>query len=184
MYKNQLATDHCLNRILRLQAKNLKQSLSKEESISQGFLTVEHNLTLLQEMNHPHPHEVITFQNEVVAYALVMLKEMKNAIPILVALFEKVNELSYKGIPLRDAKYFIMGQICIDKVHRGKKLFSKLYDGLAQRMSHSFDYIITEISSYNLRSMRAHENYGFDLLLNYTADGEEWNIVIIDIKNR
>jgi len=47
-----------LQEILILQAKNLKTSLAEEEINTQGFVTVVHDLSLLQEMNEAEKHVI------------------------------------------------------------------------------------------------------------------------------
>ena len=47
--------------------------------------------------------------------ALVMLKEYRNEIEILKPLFNLVDTLIFDNNPLQEARYFVMGQICVDK---------------------------------------------------------------------
>ena len=168
--------------ILNLQQANLSKSISKTEAFEQGFVTLKHDLDLLQKMNHPYPHILVKYGDKVVGYALVMLRALEKTIPLLVPLFDSINQLNYKGQSLRDSNYFIMGQICIAKVWRGKGIFYKLYENMAKQMKPHFDYIITEVAARNKRSLRAHLKAGFEQIHEHDDDGETWIVVLLKLK--
>ena len=166
--------------ILELQAENLPSCLNEQEMKSQGFVTVKHDAQLLEEMNRRHQHIIAKDGDRVIGFALVMLKEFSDKIPVLVPMFQLIDQLSYKEKPLKEGNYFVMGQICIDKGYRGQGVFSGLYEALRQQMSPHFDVVVTEIATRNTRSLKAHAKVGFEPVKRYTADGEEWDIVIWD----
>lgn len=169
-----------LKGILILQDKNLKKSLEEEEINSQGFVTVVHDLKLLHEMNQMEKHVVAKSDDQVIGYALVMLRSFKDRIPILQATFKTIDTLSYKGMELIDSRYFLMGQVCVGKPFRGQGVFSGLYQHMKKVMQSEFQYVITEIALENKRSMRAHEKVGFVVILTYTHNNAEWAIVLWD----
>ncbi len=172
-------TKEDLLQILALQEENLEKSISSSELKDQGFVTVHHDFDLLQEMNAPFPHVIARANDKVVGYTLVMLRKMADRIPVLIPMFEKINQLSYQGQALSSAQYFIMGQVCIDKDFRGKGLFSALYHKLGREMRADFQFCITEVAVRNPRSMRAHQKIGFKPLFQYKDDdSEEWVILI------
>lgn len=173
------STDFELKGILELQKKNLSQNISAEELHSQGFVTVEHDLDLLTQMNTPFQHIIAKDEEKVIGYALVMLRKWKKEIPILVDMFDQIDSIEYQKQKLAQAKYFIMGQICIDKSYRGQGIFLGLYQEMAKRMNADFDYIITEIASRNHRSLRAHQKVGFETIKTYQIENEEeWVLVL------
>ena len=169
--------------ILRIQKQNLKSALTAEEARAEGFITVPHNLEILKEMNDPFPHTIAREGENLAGYALVMLKSMRNSMPILVPMFQEIDMCMVEGKALADIDYFAMGQVCIAKGYRGQGLFQKMYDDLCTRMSESCDYIATEIAADNFRSQKAHANYGFATLNSYTADGVEWLVVGREIES-
>lgn len=170
--------------ILALQKANLSSLISPEEASKEGFVTVEHNFELLKKMNSPYPHIVARDGQNIVAYALVMLKEIQTDIPILKPLFEVINQISYDGKVLEDCPFFVMGQVCIDKLYRGRGLFQGMYEEMRNRMKSDFDYIITEISALNQRSLRAHLRVGFEIVHEHTGeDREKWHTVLWDISS-
>ena len=111
-----------------------------------------------------------------------MFQEFAEKIPVLVPMFRQIHHLKYKGIPLKDSRYVVMGQICIDKAYRTRGIFKGLYNTMKTVMNNHFDYIITEISDQNIRSLQAHYKIGFTHLNTYTsADDTLWVIVLLDI---
>lgn len=170
-----------LQGVLDLQAQNLSTSISEEERLKQGFLTVEHTLELLQAMNTPYPHIVAKEKDQVVGFCLTMLEGLRHTIPVIEPMFEKIDLIMESDAVWTGKSYFAMGQVCVAKSHRGQGLFYQLYDGMKDQMAPHFDLIITEISDYNKRSMRAHEKQGFKIMHSYTApDGHPWHIVYWD----
>lgn len=179
-----VAADQDLNQILRLQESNLKRNLHVDEQSKEGFVTVDHDYGLLQRMNSPYPHVITKVGDDVVGYCLVMLPELRMEIPILIPMFHTLENLSYQNVPLLEARYFIMGQVCIAKEYRGQGIFYGMYDYLKDSMMKDFDYIITEVSGQNLRSLKAHYNQGFkDLHAYKDNNGHPWVMVIWDIRN-
>lgn len=176
-------SDHDLYGILKLQRENLATEISREEALEYGFVTVEHNFALLKRMNSPYPHIIAKDGEEVIGYTLVMSRELRDEIPVLVPMFEQIDNLTINGKMLKDTRYMIMGQVCIAKGYRGQGIFAGLYEEMARRMSVEFDYILTEVSLRNQRSLRAHHKVGFETIREYQADdGEVWAIVLWGMK--
>jgi hypothetical protein len=164
--------------ILALQQANLPSNISKEEAISQGFVTVIHDLPLLQRMNDAAAHTIAKEGNEVIGYCLSMLPSFREEIPVLVPMFDMIDTLNWRAQPLSQTPYFVMGQTCVAKSHRGKGVFNALYLGLKDFFKADFDVVITEISKRNLRSWRAHQRVGFELIHEYEdPSGEIWLVV-------
>jgi GNAT superfamily N-acetyltransferase len=171
-----------LEEIYLLQKRNLPDAISESELRSEGFVTVDHSLDLLSQMNVKAPH-IIAFDNDIViGYALSMMRSFRDSIPILIPMFDEIDQINYEGKTLGTTDYIVMGQICIDKPYRGKGIFQGLYHEMTRRLKSQFDYIITEISLRNPRSVRAHEKAGFAVIHTYRSDsGEQWVIVILSI---
>jgi len=175
------ASEELLPQIKSLQLKNLKSSLTSEEVESEGFVTCDHTLALLAKMNQPDGHIISLYNGEVVGYCLVMSPVWREALDVLKPMFEKIDSLSYQGRRLSQSKYVTMGQVCIDKDHRKKGLFKKMYDHYRECLSPKFEYCITEIASENMRSRNAHKHVGFKDLHSYkTEAGLSWELVIWD----
>lgn len=172
-------TDGELSAILNLQQQNLPHNISIEEAIEQGFVTVKHSFDVLRRMNEKHSHAIAKSRDAVIGYALVMTKEFRNEIPVLIPLFEMIDKLKIDSQPLSAANYFVMGQICIAKSFRGLGIFDALYAQLKSSLQNDFNYCITEVAVRNRRSIRAHRRVGFVTVHVYTDPrGEEWEIMV------
>ena len=166
--------------ILTLQKKNTKTAILREEMETQGFVTVEHSLRQLENMQAQIP-QIIAVKNQMLAgYALSITRELKASIPVLTPLFERLDNLFYNGLAIKDLSYYVMGQICVDKAFRGQGVFRQLYAAHKALLSKQYNYCVTEVSTRNLRSMQAHYAIGFELLHCFTDTQDEWNIVLWD----
>ncbi len=174
-------TEQDISDILKLQKQNLAKSLSSEEANSQGFVTVDHDFDILRAMNSPHPHVIAKDQDQVVAYALVMLRKFSSEIPVLTPMFNRIERLKYQDQLITPDQYFIMGQVCVAKPYRSLGVFAGLYAHMREQMKAHFKYIITEIADTNTRSIRAHEKVGFTTIDTYTSDETVWHIVLLDL---
>ena len=173
-------SDADLLQILELQKKNLKTLISEEEKSSQGYVTLKHDLHLLREMNTPFPHIICKKENELMGYALIMLREMEKKIPVLSSMFTHINKLIYQGNLLVNTRYLIMGQVCVAKEARGQGVFAGLYREMKGRLKVDFDYIITEVDSRNTRSVRAHEKVGFQTIHEYREGEIDWKVILLE----
>ena len=171
-----------LQGILTLQSENIKSILSEEIKGKEGFVTLKHEFDLLEKMNLLEPHIIAKENDRVVGYALVMVPQLKDEIPILFPMFEKINTLTYNGHNLSESSYYVMGQVCIAKDFRGKGLFQKLYEMHMSELSDHYDYCITEVSKSNPRSIRAHEKVGFQTIHSFTDKEDSWEIILLDLK--
>lgn len=170
------STNDELNQILALQARNLPQNLTSTEKETQGFVTVHHTLEMLQKMHNVHPHIIAKHQKRVIGYVLSMSKTFRDEIPVLVPMFNQIDKALKK-----EKNYILMGQVCIDKMYRGKGLFRSLYNKMSSVFSKTYDAIITEIDATNTRSLNAHKAIGFKELISYQSNDQDWIIVFMDI---
>jgi hypothetical protein len=169
--------------ILKLQRENLTDTISVEEKNTQGFVMVQHRLKDLEEFSHKAPQLIAKDGDDVCGYVLAMPKEFRQSIPMLVPMFEQLDQILVNGISIAKYDYVVVGQICIKKGNRGFQLFDQLYEAYKQLFQPIFDFAITEISTSNIRSMRAHERVGFKAIHTFRDQYEEWNIVCWDWKS-
>jgi hypothetical protein len=173
-----------VRQILELQAENLPSALTADIMAGQGFVTVRHDASVLRRMNEVAPSIVAKAGGRIAGYALVMPRSFAADVPILRPMFEMLDGLSWKGVPLRDnPRWFVMGQICIAADHRGLGLFDGLYRTMAERYGGHYDFTVTEVAGRNTRSLRAHARVGFQSLHVYAdaATGEEWHVIALDL---
>ncbi len=163
-----------LQQILLLQQRNLPKNLSTKEIEREGFLTVEHSLAVLKEMNDECGHIIAQENGKVIAYAICMHPKFADSIAVLRPMFREINK-----VVKRKLDYMVMGQICVAKSHRGRGVFRRLYKTMGESLPIGFNSIITEVDAKNLRSLDAHKAIGFTELKRYTADGKEWVLITL-----
>src|SRR6476659_854349 len=144
-----VTTNEELQQIIQLSYQNLRTKISEEEKNSQGFVSWNYSFELLQKMNAQYPHVVVKDNNKVIGYALVALKEARDFHPALQQMIIDLEPLVYKGRKLSAYKYYVMGQICVDKGYRGKGIFKMLYLKHKTLFEKNYDFVVTEISTGN-----------------------------------
>jgi hypothetical protein len=169
-----------LHQILWLQERNLKQNLSQDEKDSEGFVTMRFTIEMLTNLHNVAPSVVVRNGDTIIAYAIVLLKEGRHYYPDLETMFLHLETIEWDGKLLAGYRYYVMGQICIDKAYRGGNVFSILYATHRDLYQAAFDCLVTEISTSNRRSMRAHEKIGFKTIDKYRDAVDEWNVVVWD----
>jgi hypothetical protein len=168
--------------IIALQQQNLRKKLSQETIESQGFVTVEHEYSVLKAMNDAQPSVIAKDGETVVGYCLAMLPQFRHDIPILSGLFDTIDKIEYEGQLLKDYPYFVMGQVCVGDGYRGIGLFDKMYEHLRESLVAQFELCVTDISSKNIRSQKAHARVGFKAIHEFFegALDESWIVVLWD----
>jgi predicted GNAT family N-acyltransferase len=174
LYKRASSLDE-LEQIRTLQLQNSSQNITSEEKLQEGFVTVQHTVALLEQMNSACAHIIAKDNDIVVGFSLVMLSSFRNEIKVLIPMFERID-----GLVPKDKTFVVMGQICVDKNYRKQGIFRGLYHFYREELQHKFDHLITEVAAINLRSMQAHEAIGFKTIDNYEEDGIVWNIMLWD----
>ena len=163
-----------------LQALNLKQNITAEEAIDQGFLTAAYTIEYLQEMNAVSPSIIAKDGDKVVGYALVATKDIRKGHDLIEGLFDAIDACEYNGKLLRDVNYVVVGQLCVAKEYRGQDLVQKLYGHFRDCLSSEFTYLVTDVAKANLRSLKAHKKRGFQVINELTYGGFGWDIVLWD----
>lgn len=171
-------SDNELEQIYQLNKLNLKQNLNQQERTTEGFVTWLYELPLLKAMHTIAPSIIIKDGEHVVAYALTALPETSKFHPDLDVMFRNLETLAYKGQPLFSYSFYCMGQICIDKQYRGKGLVKEMYRKHKEVFSSRYKLLLTEISTSNPRSQKAHEKVGFTTIHTYEDAMDEWNVVV------
>ncbi len=133
-------------------------------------------------MNAIAPHLIAKDGERVVGYILAMTKASKALVPVLVPMFNQFDSLDFRGQPVSDFNYLVIGQICVDKSNRGQGLFDRMYAAYSEMFSTRFDFAITEIAVSNVRSIKAHQRVGFEVIHEFSDDTEDWAIVALDWK--
>ena len=172
-----------LEQIVELSQKNMRANFTDAEQNKYGFLTWNYSFELLQLMNEQHPHVIVKDDNNVIAYARVALKKSVAFHANIKAMILQLDALTYKSKSLAEYKYYVIGQVCVDADYRGKGVFEMMYLQHKALLEKEFDFVITEISTSNKRSLRAHEKMGFKTIYTYSDAMDEWNVVIWEWNN-
>jgi ribosomal protein S18 acetylase RimI-like enzyme len=175
-------TSEELKGILTLQQQNLPQNITEAEKSDQGFVTVHHTLKQLTEMNLIAPHLIAKDGDRIAGYILAMTKESKSLIPVLIPMFEQFDRIQFEGKSISEFNYLVVGQICVGKDYRGQGIFDRMYAAYEAAFSSKFDFVITEIAVSNVRSIKAHQRVGFDVIHEFSDHTQDWAIVALDWK--
>ncbi len=171
-----------LIQIHRLNLQNLKSNLDAEAQKHEGFVTWLYPKHLLMKMHQLSPGIIVKDEERVIAYALTTLKEGKEFHADLQTMFDNLQAVRYKDKLLSSYQFYCMGQICVAKEYRGKGIVNMLYQKHKEVYGSQYDFLLTEVSTANPRSMKAHEKIGFKTIYTYTDAMDEWNVVIWDWK--
>jgi hypothetical protein len=167
--------------IAALLKANLRRNFSLDMQNSNGFLSIEYELDFLRRINQLAPSIIAKDStSKLVGYSLVVLPEIASEVPELNELVSLISTLEYKGKSLRNYTYYIMGQVCIADGFRGQKIFDQMYDKHRELYADRYQLLISDISSANVRSLRAHARVGFELVhsVKNLISGETWNTVV------
>lgn len=177
-----VSSDDEILQIKELQTKNLRQYISDEEAASQGFLTASYTIEYLKAMNASFPSVIAKDGDQVIGYAMITTPEMREGHDLISDLFNNIDRCSYKEILLKDAKYVVVGQLCVGKDYRGQDLVSRMYDYFANAVKDQYDYMVTDVDCDNHRSLKAHAKAGFEVIDSLVYGGKRWDIVIRSTK--
>jgi len=180
LYATTVKTEKDLKEIQELNQQNLRKNLSEEEIAREGFVSWFYSLDLLKNMHQLAPSIVVKDKEEVIAYALVTLKEASTFHNDLQVMIENLQSVIYKNKPLLLYNFYLMGQVCVHTNYRGKGVFSLLYQEHKKVYSPKYELLVTEISTNNKRSLKAHKKVGFKEIHTYNDSMDEWSVVVWD----
>lgn len=180
LYATEVTTDDELIEVNALNQQNLKSNLSKQEQEEQGFVTWLYSVSLLKQVHTIAPSIIVKDNDKVAGYALVTPVESGNFHDDLQTMIDNLGTINYKDKALSSYSYYIMGQVCINKKYRGKGIFNMLFQKHKELYSDKYELLVTEISTRNYRSQKAHEKVGFKTIHTYSDILDEWNVVVWD----
>lgn len=176
------STKQDFEQILELQRQNLYTLISKEDQEKQGFVFAEHTLELLETLAMDLPQVIALYKGKVIGYNLAMTASMKTVLPSITPMFNAFETCVFNQEPLTAYQYIVGGQVCVDQDFRGQGLLSRLYNETKNQVSNAYEACVTEISTRNPRSLKAHQKLGFEVIGTYHDGVEQWNIVAWDFK--
>ena len=163
--------------ILDLQRRYHASALPPDAQVREGFVFAQHSLPLLQSMAAELPQAIAVADGVVVGYCLSMSLSLRDEIPSLVPMFDQFGRCAYRGRPLSGFRFFVGGQVCVDRAFRGRGLLARLYEQARVSAPRTYDLCVTEIATRNQVSIRAHQRMGFETISTYSDGSEDWEIV-------
>ncbi len=175
-----VSTPDEITAIKELQNLNLRTNISDDEAASQGFLTASYTMEYLQSMNADAPSVIAKAGDEVVGYAMVTTSALREGHDLMADLFNTIDRTTYGGRILREANYVVVGQLCVAKDYRGQGLVKQMYEYFRHCYADQFEYLVTDVAQANVRSLKAHQKTGFQVIDTLTYGGIGWDIVLWD----
>ena len=175
-------TDDDLRGLLALQRRNQVKNVPLAVQQEQGFVTLLYTFEQIKRMHEAAPSVIAKDGDEVVGYAITTLPDVRADIPELESLFQLIDTVEYQGKPLGAYPYYVVGQVCVSEGYRGQGVFDALYAHHKSLFQDRYRLFITDISSRNARSVRAHERVGFRAVHTFhePAANESWTVVVWD----
>jgi ribosomal protein S18 acetylase RimI-like enzyme len=175
-----VTTEQELRQIAVLSEANLSAKLSAETKAKEGFVSWFYNFDILRAIHAIVPSVIVKNNEELAAYALTLTTACSSIYPNMAASEAWLSSIPYKGRNLSEQRYYVMGQICIAEPYRGQGLVAMLYEHHRRQFSPEFDFLVTEISTANPRSLKAHQKIGFRIIKTHRDNEGEWNTVLWD----
>jgi RimJ/RimL family protein N-acetyltransferase len=179
-----VTTDRELEQIADLSKANLVSNLSAETRSKEGFVTWVYTPETLKALGKIIPSVIVKDGDTLAGYALSLSPACTDVYPPMAATHDLVSSLSYNGRPLAQQKVYYCGQICIAEAYRGQGVVNMLYQFHRQQFSPQFDLLVTEISTANPRSLKAHQKVGFQVIETHRDELDQWDIVLWDWKKQ
>lgn len=175
------STTRHFEQILDLQRRYHASALPPDAQEREGFVFAQHSLPLLRRMAAELPQAIAVANGTVVGYCLSMSLSLRDEIPNLVPMFEQFGRCAWHGRPLSAIRFFVGGQVCVDRAFRGRGLLSRLYEQVRVSAPERYELCVTEIAARNPVSIRAHQRMGFETISTYSDGSEDWEIVAWDL---
>ncbi|NSL85580.1 GNAT family N-acetyltransferase [Chitinophaga solisilvae] len=178
MHATIVTNDQELEQIAALSQANNTALLTAAEKAKEGFVTWSYNMEILQQVHRLTPPVIVKDGDTVAGYAIVLTKEAADIYPPLKEMLQHFEQITYNDKPLNSYHYYVMGQICVHPDYRGKGVFQQLYDHHKKLYAARYDFLLTEISVANHRSLRAHQRTGFRTIHRYEDKLGSWEVVV------
>jgi hypothetical protein len=171
------SSDQHFQQILDLQRRYHAHSLSPEVQAEEGFVFAQHSIPLLRRMAAELPQAIALANDVVVGYCLSLPLSLRAEVPILAPMFDHFRRCTFRGHPLSAIRFFVGGQVCVDRAYRGRGLLARLYDHIRVSAPPGYALCVTEIAVRNKVSVRAHARMGFETISTYSDGREDWIVV-------
>lgn len=169
-----------LEQIAALNHANLKQYQTEESIREEGFVSWSYPVALLEKIHAYAPSVIAMSGAEIAGYALVAKQEAAEVHPELDLLIDMLKEIRYKEKRLTEYRFYMMGQICVAKAYRGQGIPDAMYAHHKTVYGKDYDFLLTTISTQNVRSIKMHERVGFKVIHTVHDRFGDWVVVVWD----
>lgn len=173
-------TDREIQEIRDLQEVNLKENVTAENRLSDGFLTAKYELDLLKAMNDLTPAIIAKQNGLVVGYALATDRSLLAQHPLLKDLGAQINKIPFGGKFVDDFDYLVVGQLCVAKEVRSRGLAQDLYVQFKATYENRYPFAVTDVDRENLASLQIHQKVGFQVVSMLQYGSSNWHVMIWD----
>ena len=168
--------------ILELQAANYLENLTAEEREA-GFLSVQFTPAQIAAMAEDLGIVIAREGNRIVGCLCVHRAELAPLPPVVEAMLRCCRAAVYGGRILADARLFVYGPVCIDRLHRGRGVLRKLYGALAAEVAGTFEFGVTLVADNNPHSLRAHtDGLGMDDVARFEHGSQSYHLLAFDVR--
>lgn len=168
-----------IEQIIALQRINQIRILDEATIAREGFVTFEYDVDGLWRMNQEFPSVIAYCEGQLAGYCISASPTSRGHYAVLDNMYAYFDTLELHGKPLAEQRWIAMGQVCVAEAFRKMGVFDGMYAHFKATWSAQFDLCLTEISTKNVRSQRAHERVGFRTIHHYgdEAFNEIWAVV-------
>lgn len=141
--------------------------LQANSESQQGGLHGEYPLNKVEAMYQNSTNAIVAlYQENIIAVVFSFPVTSFSIPPIAQAIHQRFPEITQNN--------WLYGPVCIDKSHRGKSLLKDLYQKICSLHGR---HPIAFINCKNIRSLKAHQKLGMEVVKNFEFDGTSWWIV-------
>ena len=173
-------TDREIQEIRDLQEINLKENVTSESRLSDGFLTAKYELDFLKRMNGLTPAMIAKQNGVLVGYALATDRSLLAQHPLLNDLGTQINKIPFGGKFIGDFDYLVVGQLCVAKEVRGRGLAQDLYAQFKATYENRYPFAVTDVDRDNTASLKTHLKVGFQVVSTLLYGNSNWHVIIWD----
>jgi predicted GNAT family N-acyltransferase len=154
-------TNREIQEIRDLQEVNLKENVTAENSLSDGFLSAKYELYFLKAMNDLTQAIIAKQKRVLVGYALATDRSLLAQHPLLNDLGTQINKIPFGVKFIGDFDYLVVGQLCVEKEVRGRGLAQDIYAQFKATYENQYHFADTDVDRENLASLKTHLKVGF-----------------------
>lgn len=174
------STDEDFQKIFELQNKNLFNNLSIEEKQS-GFLSAAFTISQLKEINKSLCIMTCFDNSKLVGYSCAATVEYYKDVPLIAAMANQFNKISYKDKFISTYSPFISGPACVDKDYRGHGIYHHLINHLTEyllNLSTPPDLRVLLVSPANQKSISVQIKMGLDIVGEFEFEQKKFLIIV------